>query len=75
MLDDAELFLIAARQKPGDIDETDERDVECVAETDETGSFQRRLNIQCSGKHARVVGQDADGLPPIRAKPTTRFWA
>ena len=36
------------------------RNVESIAEADETGSLDRGLDVQAAGQHQRLVGDDAD---------------
>ena len=44
--DNSAVFLRRSRQEARHVDERNDRDVEGVAEADETGSLHRRINIQ-----------------------------
>jgi len=63
VLDDAQLFLVAAGQEAGDVDEADQRDVEGIAEADEARPLHRGLHVERTGEDRRVVGDDADRAP------------
>ena len=60
--DDAAVFLSRPRQEARYIDEGDDRDIEAVAEADETSRLVRCVDIQAAGKEFRLVGDDTDGL-------------
>ena len=62
MTDNAAVFLGRPRQEARYIDESDDGDIEAVAEADETGRFVGRIDIQAAGEELRLVGDDADSL-------------
>ena len=62
MADDAAVFLSRPRQEARYIDEGDDRDIEAVAEADETSRLVRCVDIQTASKEFRLVGDDTDGL-------------
>ena len=60
MLDDAAMFLRHTRKKSRHVLERHERDVERVAEADESGTFDRGGDIQDAGERGRLIGDHAD---------------
>ncbi|HET9520965.1 MAG TPA: hypothetical protein VFO73_07975 [Candidatus Limnocylindrales bacterium] len=54
------MLLADARQKPGDIDERDERDIEAVARPDESRGLRRRVDVESTREDGRLLGHDAD---------------
>ena len=56
---DAQVFLLDSGHVPRDIDKGKERDVEAIAEADETSRLVRGIDIQGSRQNARLVGHDA----------------
>ena len=75
MLDDAAELLGGAGQEAGHVLERDERDVEAVAEAHEARALDRGVDVEAAGQVRGLVGDDADGRPPRRAKPTTMLGA
>src|SRR5580692_4916882 len=69
MLDDAAKFLLRAGQKAGNIFESDQRDIEGVAEADEACTFQRSIDVENAGEERRLIGDNADGAPIEARKP------
>jgi hypothetical protein len=57
-----------ARHEARHIDEGDDRNVEGIAETNETGGLDRGLDIQTAGQHQRLVGDDTDRVTIHAAK-------
>ncbi len=49
-------------RNPGHVDEGHQRDIEAVAKAHETGRFDRRVDIQASGQHRGLVGDDSDRI-------------
>lgn len=62
MPDDSTVLLSRARQESGHIDESDERDVERIAEAHEAGRFDGCIDIETAGSDFRLIGDDADWL-------------
>ncbi len=62
MPDDSAVLLVDAREEPGDVQESDDRDVKSVTHLNEARSFFRRLDVQDAGEDLRLVGDDADDL-------------
>ena len=62
MTDNAAVFLGRPRQEARYIDESDDGDIEAVAEADETGRFVGRIDIQAAGEELRLVSNNANGL-------------
>ena len=62
MADDAAVFLITARQEPGNVYQIQQRDIEGIAETDKPGCFIRGIDIKAACHDLRLVGNDADSL-------------
>ena len=60
MFDDAAELLCGAGQEAGDIDEGDDRNVECVTETNESSGFDARVDVEAARQHVRLIGDDAD---------------
>ncbi len=48
-------------RKPGDVDEGDDGDVECVAGAHEAGGFFGGVDVEAAGEHGGLVGDDPDG--------------
>ena len=63
MLDDAAELLGGARHKTGHIHKRDHRNIERVAKTDKAGSLGAALDVQATGQHQRLVGNNANRLP------------
>src|SRR5208337_1978738 len=61
MLDDAAVFLLRAGQKSRNIFESNQWDVEGVAEAHKARAFHRRVDVQRPGEDRRLIGNDADG--------------
>ena len=61
MTNDAAVLLIDAWHEAGDILDGDDRDVEAVAETNETCALLRGIDIQSASEDLRLIGQEADG--------------
>ena len=53
----------SAGEEAGHVLEGDERNVEGVAEADEPGALDRRVDVEHAGQHRRLVGHDPDRLP------------
>ena len=60
MEDDAAELLRGPRQEARDVDEGDQRDVERIAEADETGALDRRIDVEHTGERLGLVADDAD---------------
>ena len=60
MADNAFIFLIDARKESRNIYKGQQRYIERITETDETGGFYRSINIQCSCQSCRLVGYHTD---------------
>ena len=56
--DDAAVFLIAARHKSRNINQSYQRNVEAVAEPDETGALARRFDVEATCEERRLVGNN-----------------
>src|SRR5713101_1923052 len=63
MLDDSAVFLICPRQKSRDIFKRHQRDVEAIAKAYEARAFNRRIDIERSGQHRRLVRDHSHRLP------------
>ncbi len=61
MDDDAAVFLLRTGEEARHIDERHDRNVEGVAETDETGTLARGVDVKHTGQVFRLVGHDTDG--------------
>ena len=55
-------------KKSRNIHESDERDVETIAEPDKTGAFDGGIDIEHPGQECRLVGHDAYGFPAKAGK-------
>lgn len=62
MQDHAVILLTGAGKESGDVDQSDQRNVECVAEADEAGTLARGVAVEHAGKIFGLVGHDAHGL-------------
>ena len=61
MADDAVVLLILAGQEAGNVDQRHHRDVEGIAEPDESGCLPARVDIETACLLHRLIGDDADG--------------
>ena len=73
--DDSRPLLMGSGHVAGDIGEGEEGNVEGVAEPDEPGGLVGGVDVEDAGVEPGIVGDDADGLPMIRMKATTMFFA
>src|SRR2546428_14152019 len=55
MADDAGAFLLCSRQVTGDIDESDNRDAERVAKSNESRCFVGAIHIQAASQEQRLI--------------------
>ena len=63
MTDDAAVLLRSTRQESGHVDERDQRDVERVAEPDESRGFVGGVDVQRAGHDLGLVRDDSDRVP------------
>ena len=75
VLDQAAIFLGGAGQKARHIDERDDRNLETIAEAHEAGRLAAGITVEDAGENERLIGDDADVRPSMRAKPVTMFFA
>ena len=54
------MLLIDSGQKTGNVLESYQRDIKAVAKSNESGSFDRSVNIQNSSEKRGLIGDDAD---------------
>ena len=59
MADNPGMFLISSRQESGNVFKSKDGNIETITEIDETGSLDRRVHIQSTGHHLRLVGDDS----------------
>ena len=62
MTDHTGMFLVDTRQITRKVFERYNRNIEAVAETDKTGCLIRRIAIEHTGHHHRLVGDKSDRL-------------
>ena len=62
MLDDPAVFLAGAWEIPGNILQGDDGNVETIAEADEPGGLDGRVDVEAACQHHRLVGDDAHCL-------------
>src|SRR5690606_29019945 len=67
--DDPAVLLVHAREKPGHVDEREERDVEGVTEPDETRRLLGSGDVEGAGEHGGLVGDDSDAVAVETAQP------
>src|SRR5580698_10239432 len=60
---DSTVLLIRAGQKAGNVDEGDQRDVECIAEAHEADGLDGGARIEHAGEHVWLIADDSYGLP------------
>ena len=60
MANDPAVLLASAGQETGDIFERNQRDIEAVAEADETRALHRRIDVERSCQHGGLISDDAD---------------
>ena len=68
MFDDAAIFLRCAGQEAGYIDKGDDRNRKGITEPNKARAFATGIDIQASGQHHRLVGDEAHGLAVESAK-------
>ena len=61
MADDATPFLHHAREEAGNVFDGQQGEVERVAGANEPSGFDGRIDVQTTGEHLRLVGDDAHG--------------
>src|SRR5262244_3490190 len=59
MADDAETFLFGSRQVAGNVHQSNDRNIECIAEPDESCRFVGTVHIQATGQKHRLIGDKA----------------
>ena len=74
MADNAAVFLGHARHETGNVDEGDQWDVECIAEADELAALVGRVDIQYTGHHVGLVGDDADRAADHSGETGHNIW-
>ena len=62
MTDDSAIFLNGAGQEAGNVNQVQQRNVESVAEANETRGFIGSIDVQAAGHNFRLVGNDTDGF-------------
>ena len=62
MADNTAVFLITARQEPGNIYQIQQGDIEGIAETDKACRFIRGVDIKAACHDFRLVGNDPNSL-------------
>src|SRR5712692_7393591 len=67
--DDPTILLLGTREESGHVNEGEERDVEAIAEPDEAGGLDRRVDIERAREDLRLVPDDANG-PAFQAGET-----
>ena len=60
MLDDASELLVGARKESWHVGESHNRNLECVAESDEASSFHRCVDVEDTGQYRRLVCNHAN---------------
>ena len=70
MADDAAVLLVDTGEKAGHVDKGDQRDVERIAGPNEAGGLLRRLDVEHTGQHHRLVAHYADGTAVEASKAT-----
>ena len=58
--DDPAEFLLGARQEAGDILESNQRNIESVAKTNEAGTFDGSVDIEDACENSWLIADDAD---------------
>jgi len=66
--DDALLFLLFAREKSGNVHQSDHRNVESVTEADKTRRLIRSVDVQAAGEKHRLIGDKTGGATVETAK-------
>ena len=61
LTNDTSVLLVDTGQESGDINEGDERNVEGIAEADETSTLDGGVDIEAAGLLERLVGDDTNG--------------
>ncbi|VTR67869.1 hypothetical protein DESC_640023 [Desulfosarcina cetonica] len=69
MTDNAAMFLIRPGHEAGHVHQADQRDVEGIAKAHETRGLEGGMVVQHPGQHGRLIGHQADGLPPQASEP------
>ena len=62
------LTLIGTRQKSWNVYKSDERNVEGVAEANETRALDGRIDVETAGQGIRLVSHNSDSFPVQAAK-------
>lgn len=62
MLDDASVFLSCTRHEPRNINKGDQRNLECITESNESCCFHGGVNVEASSKDLRLVTYNSDNF-------------
>src|SRR6266700_3533990 len=60
MANDSAVFLASAGEETGDIFESNQGNVEAIAEAHKTRAFDRRIDVERSSKKCGLIGDDAN---------------
>ena len=63
MANDAAVLLVDSGQESRNVDQRDQRDVEAVAGSNEARTLVRRVDVQHTCQHLRLLRDDADASP------------
>ena len=69
MTDDPAPLLLRPRQKPGNVHQRDQRNVERVAETDEARGLHGGIDVEHAGKRTRLVADQPDRMAAQAGEP------
>ena len=64
------MLLIGARHEPRNVDERDERDVECITRAHEPGRLLRGIDVQHACEHCWLVPHEAHDASLDAGEPT-----
>ncbi len=70
MADDAAVLLVNTGQEARHVDKGDQRDVERITGPNEAGGLLRRLDVEHTGQHHRLITHYADGTAFEASKAT-----
>src|SRR4030095_11212612 len=68
------MLLLNAGQEAGHVFEGNERNIETIAEPDETRGFYRRVDIENAGQERRLICNDTNRAPIEPRKAYANVW-
>ena len=75
MLDDAAEFLRSAWHEAGDINESNDRYIECIAKADKSCGLDTAFNVQTPSQNQRLIGNNTNSLSRHSCKTNQNIFS